>query len=433
MDSKLKAVAITTAVILITTVFALVIGVNYIQKDWSGGDEKKADTASSDVNLLSGNGTKTPKEGSLAERYDLNPDRDPYAYLADEEFFDPEVERVDPVMTLSLLMSSVDKDLRVNVVDGNGERVADQEFWIDVTDASGEEHRYKDADRDGSILVAPAEPGNYEVSLEEVEGYLVSEEKVPVTVKKQLEYTLIDDIGFLMKTEDEIDPLVEDTGINEAELAADGTENNVRLTEEDAMFGIDVSKYQKEIDWKKVKESGVDFAVIRCGYRGSSTGALVEDPYFEKNIKGAQEAGIRVGIYFFTQAVNEVEAVEEASMALTLARSHKMALPIFIDTEGAGGHGRADGISMETRTAVCAAFCRTVDNAGFNAGVYASKNWFEKNLVTKELEDYNIWLAQYSKKATYEGRYDLWQYTSAGTVDGILTRVDLNLCYKKFD
>jgi GH25 family lysozyme M1 (1,4-beta-N-acetylmuramidase) len=159
---------------------------------------------------------------------------------------------------------------------------------------------------------------------------------------------------------------------------------------------------------------------------------LVEDPYFEKNITEAEAAGIKVGIYFFTQATTEVEAVEEASMALMLCQGRKLALPVFIDTEGTGGSGRADSLDADTRTSVCDAFCRTIENAGMNAGVYASKNWYNNNLNTAKLSDYTIWLAQYSRKATYEGNYDLWQYTSAGTVDGIETRVDLNLCYQNF-
>ena len=236
----------------------------------------------------------------------------------------------------------------------------------------------------------------------------------------------------MIKSVDEINEAEEDTAINDAELNADGTESNRRLDDEDALFGIDVSKWNKEIDWESVRAAGVDFAIIRCGYRGSKTGALVEDPYFKKNVEAAEAAGIKVGIYFFTQATNETEAVEEASMALMLCRNYKLALPIFIDTEGAGGNGRADGLGVETRTAVCEAFCRTIENSGFNAGVYASKNWFINNLSTENLSDYTIWLAQYSRDATYDGRYDLWQYTSAGTIEGIETRVDLNMCYKDF-
>ena len=318
------------------------------------------------------------------------------------------------------------------MVNGRGELIKDQPFTVTLKDSQGTERNYKDVDQDGSIYIAPVEPGEYEISLRETEGYILAEEAIPVSVKEQIDYTVIDDISFMIKSVDEINEAEEDTAINDAELNADGTESNRRLDDEDALFGIDVSKWNKEIDWESVRAAGVDFAIIRCGYRGSKTGALVEDPYFKKNVEAAEAAGIKVGIYFFTQATNEIEAVEEASMALMLCRNYKLALPIFIDTEGAGGNGRADGLGVETRTAVCEAFCRTIENSGFNAGVYASKNWFINNLSTENLSDYTIWLAQYSREATYDGRYDLWQYTSAGTIEGIETRVDLNMCYKDF-
>lgn len=427
MDSRLKRQVIAAAVLMVVLVAAMVVAANYIQKRRSPGADEAAE-AEDMQNAESGSSVT-----KAANEYGLDPDRDPYAFLGDNEFFDPLApERSDPDITLSLLVSSVEKDMRVNVVNGRGELIKDQPFTVTLKDADGTEHNYKDVDKDGSIYIAPVEPGDYEVSLNETEGYILAEEAIPVSVKEQIDYTVIDDISFMIKSVDEINEAEEDTAINDAELNADGTESNRRLDDEDALFGIDVSKWNKEIDWESVKAAGVDFVIIRCGYRGSKTGALVEDPYFKKNVEGAEAAGLKVGIYFFTQATTEIEAVEEASMALMLCRNYKLALPIFIDTEGAGGNGRADGLGVETRTAVCEAFCRTIDNSGFNAGVYASKNWFTNNLSTENLSDYTIWLAQYSRAATYDGRYDLWQYTSAGTIDGIETRVDLNMCYRDF-
>lgn len=192
-------------------------------------------------------------------------------------------------------------------------------------------------------------------------------------------------------------------------------------------FGIDVSKWQGTIDWKAVKNSGVNYAIIRCGYRGSSSGALVVDPKFEANIKGATSAGIKVGIYFFSQAVNKNEAVEEASMVLELIKGYKISYPVFLDVETSGG--RADGINKATRTEVIKAFCETVQNAGYTAGVYANKNWLTNKIDTSQLSKYKIWLAQYAASPTYTGRYDLWQYSSTGKVSGISGNVDLNWSY----
>lgn len=192
-------------------------------------------------------------------------------------------------------------------------------------------------------------------------------------------------------------------------------------------FGIDVSKWNGTIDWKAVKNSGVNYVIIRCGYRGSSAGSLIKDPKFEQNIKGATSAGIKVGVYFFSQAVNKNEAVEEASMVLELIKGYKISYPVFLDVEASGG--RADNISKETRTEVIKAFCETIQNSGYTAGVYANKNWLTNKIDTSQLSKYKIWLAQYAASPTYTGRYDLWQYSDEGKVSGISGNVDLNWSY----
>lgn len=192
-------------------------------------------------------------------------------------------------------------------------------------------------------------------------------------------------------------------------------------------MGIDVSKWNGTIDWEAVKNSGVSYVIIRCGYRGSSQGGLIEDSCFERNIKGATAAGLKVGVYFFTQALDEVEAVEEASMVLELIKGYRISYPVFLDVESSGG--RADKIDKAARTAVCRAFCETIQDAGYTAGIYANKIWLEKKIDAEELSAYKIWLAQYAAAPTYQGRYDLWQYKSTGRVSGIKGNVDLNVSY----
>ena len=193
-------------------------------------------------------------------------------------------------------------------------------------------------------------------------------------------------------------------------------------------MGIDVSKWNGGIDWKAVKNSGVSYAIIRCGYRGSTTGALIEDPKFRSNIQGAQNVGLKVGVYFFTQAVNEVEAVEEASMVLSLIKGYNISYPVFLDVEASNGRG--DAISADTRTAVCKAFCQTIQNSGYKAGIYANKTWFTSYMNTPSLTGYKIWLAQYAAAPSYtRTRYDLWQYSSKGKVSGISGNVDMNISY----
>lgn len=203
------------------------------------------------------------------------------------------------------------------------------------------------------------------------------------------------------------------------------------LSKNSGARGIDVSKWQGNIDWQAVAASGIEFAIIRAGYRGASTGALIEDPYFKANIAGATKAGIKVGVYFFTQAISEAEAVEEASMALSLVSGYNLSYPIFIDTENAT-NGRANGLDKATRTAVVKAFCQTVQNGGRKAGVYASTSWYNTKLNASTLSGYCIWVAQYNTSCTYTGKYDMWQYSSKGSVSGIKGNVDMNISYVKY-
>lgn len=194
------------------------------------------------------------------------------------------------------------------------------------------------------------------------------------------------------------------------------------------VMGIDISKHNGTVDWNAVKNAGVEFVILRCGYRGSASGVLVEDEKFRTNIKGATAAGLKVGIYFFSQAVNEMEAVEEASLTLSLIKGHKISYPVYIDVEAA--NGRADGLSAAERTKVVKAFCETVRDSGYTAGVYSNKNWFAEKMDTGAFGNYRIWLAQYTESPTYTGRYEMWQYSSQGTIPGIKGDVDLNICYQ---
>jgi GH25 family lysozyme M1 (1,4-beta-N-acetylmuramidase) len=202
--------------------------------------------------------------------------------------------------------------------------------------------------------------------------------------------------------------------------------------------GIDVSKYQKDIEWNKVRTQ-IDFAIIRAGYRGSVTGKIAQDQYYSKNIVEALENGVNCGVYFFSQAINEQEGIEEAKWILEKIKGYDIKYPIAIDTEWSSDDktGRADWISNEDRTAAMKGFCKTIKNAGYTPIIYASKNWIKDKLNINELEEYDIWLAHYvigapDKKSDYTGEYSIWQYTSSGRVDGINGEADINICYKKY-
>ena len=245
---------------------------------------------------------------------------------------------------------------------------------------------------------------------------------------------MLSDIEYLIMTEDDIDVEREDRAVNGAEEAADGSENTeLEFAGDNARLGIDVSKWNKEIDWMKVKEAGIEFAIIRCGYRGASSGALVLDPMYKKNIEGAIEAEIPVGVYFFTQAIDEVEAVEEASMVISLIEDYDVDYPVFLDSESAGGRGRADAMNAEERTKIHKAFLETISSAGYETGIYGSRNWLNDEVDMTQVSEYKTWLAEYADIPVYDEYYHMWQYTSKGSVDGIETNVDLNLCYMNID
>lgn len=421
MDSKIKKLTVLAVLSVVLLSLLLVLLVNK--------ETEEGKTAWQDNGQTSGTenvaGSDETDSGIIVTGQIGN---DLSAFLRDETFFDHDNTyqsmMEDQKGRLSLVVTSIEKDLRVQVVDYEGDLVAGESFYVEV-EGLGE---YKDLDKDGVIYIGDLTAGEYFVELKPLEGYKVPVSGTRVRVKDHVEYLVIDDISLLIKTEADINPEEDDT--QEVITDADKTEiKKMQNAGAGGSLGIDVSKWNKEIDWDKVKKAGVDFAIIRCGYRGSVTGSLVEDPYFAQNIKGATAAGIKVGVYFFTQAVNEVEAVEEASMVISLIRDYELDYPVFIDTEGAGGEGRADGLDVETRTTVCEAFCATIKNAGYKPGVYASRNWYNNRLETAGLEKYVIWLAEYRSVPLYQGYYQMWQYTSKGSVNGISGKVDLNLSY----
>ena len=201
--------------------------------------------------------------------------------------------------------------------------------------------------------------------------------------------------------------------------------------------GIDVSVYQGTIDWTKVSGSGIDFAMIRAGYRGyGDKGSLVEDTMFAKNALGAKINKIDIGVYFYSQAINIEEAKEEAKFVVSLIKKYGIDVkyPIAIDTElSPMGTGRADNISKEKRTEVVKAFCETIKQLGYKPMIYANKYWLYDNLNVQQISQYDIWLAHYIESTDYKYQYMMWQYTNTGKVDGITGNVDKNYCYKKYN
>ena len=203
-----------------------------------------------------------------------------------------------------------------------------------------------------------------------------------------------------------------------------------------ARLGIDVSEFQgEEIDWKQVKESGVEFVIIRLGYRAyGESGELVLDAMYEQNIKGALETGLDVGVYFFSQAVSAAEAVEEAEFVLDHLSPYEITGPVVYDTEEIKWDtARTDNNTKQEFTNFCKVFCDTVEHAGYESMIYSNMKWMAFTLDMSELSEYDFWYADYHEIPQCPYDYKIWQYSEEGAVPGINANVDLNLWFEKED
>lgn len=204
-------------------------------------------------------------------------------------------------------------------------------------------------------------------------------------------------------------------------------------TEATTYKAIDVSVFNGDINWSKVKADGITAAIVRVGGRYGASGKMYTDSRGEGNITAALNAGLKVGAYYFSQAINEAEAIAEAEFCIKQLKGFKgkIEMPVYYDTEYLKG-GRHNNISASKRTALAKAFCETIKKAGYKTGVYASITWLNNNLNMSQLKDFEVWVAQYYKECQYKGSYGMWQYTNEGKVSGISGPVDLDYGYKKY-
>ena len=197
-----------------------------------------------------------------------------------------------------------------------------------------------------------------------------------------------------------------------------------------AKAGVDVSTHQKDVDWRAVAADGVDFAILRLGHRGYSEGGLFLDQTFEKNLRGALDAGLEVGVYFFSQAITPEEAEEEADYILEVLDGQALTFPVAFDWEPiTGDEARTDGLDGETMTRCAAAFCKRIENAGYRPAVYFNQTQGYLHYDLRELTDYELWLAEYGTVPDFYYHFDLWQYSHTGRVDGIQGDVDMDLSF----
>lgn len=197
--------------------------------------------------------------------------------------------------------------------------------------------------------------------------------------------------------------------------------------------GIDISEHQGDIDWQQVRDAGIEFAFIRVGFRTYGGGIINLDEHCHKNIQEAAAAGIKVGVYFYSQAVNTDEAIEEADIVLDSIAGYDITYPVVFDWEiVSDDNARTDSVSVETLADCCVAFCERIRAAGYTPMIYQNKSTAMRKLDLPRLKDYDFWLAEYGNEPTYYYDYKIWQYASDGNVPGINGRVDMNLCFTDY-
>lgn len=197
--------------------------------------------------------------------------------------------------------------------------------------------------------------------------------------------------------------------------------------------GVDVSVHQGDVDWQQVKEAGIEFAIIRVGYRTYGGGEIKYDEKFAENLAGANAAGIKTGVYFFSQAVTVDEAVEEADALIDAIAPYDITYPVVYDWEIIyDDNARTDNVPVDVLTDSCVAFCERVKSAGYTPMIYQNKRTTLFKLDLPRLQDYDFWLAEYSDEPTYYYDYQMWQYSCSGKIPGISGDVDLNISFKDY-
>ena len=195
-------------------------------------------------------------------------------------------------------------------------------------------------------------------------------------------------------------------------------------------LGIDVSEHQGEIDWQAVANAGIQYAYIRVGYRGYDQGGVYMDDRAQENYEGATAAGLKVGAYFYSQAISPEEAREEAQFVVKTVKHWSLSYPVVYDWEWVSSDARTGAMSAEAVTACTQAFCREIEKKGYDAAFYFNQDLAENTFLLEELTDYGFWLAQYEDALTFPYEVKMWQFTASGAVPGISGNVDINLYFE---
>lgn len=425
MDSKPKVVAITLSILLSLTVLTCVVLVNLKTIKRKLGISPQ----------VSATVTASVAEDETTSQYNQL-GKDLKRWQSDDNFFDNPEETLaarilNEMRKVSINVVSVENDLHVYLLDSYDKVLPGFSFSILIKNPTTGDvmAEYKDYDNDGKIVISKVDADEVLVELEPFEDFIVPANPLKATVSKLCKREFIEDIEYFVRDERENDWEKEDLMQISAIESADKKRNKSIGMNENAVYGVDLSSRDGEIDFEALHEAGVRFAILRAGYRGASSGDLIEDAYFKENARKALLAGIEVGAYFFSEAVNEREAIEEASALLEITGNSTVSYPLFIRFDNAGEYSRTWGLNVDVRNTVLEAFAETVESKGKVPGVYIPLSWSGTQIDDNLVKKYIYWMSDYSKIPSYNGYFDIWQYTYDGTIKGIDKEFTFNASY----
>ena len=357
-----------------------------------------------------------------------------YALSAESGPSDPPASASPEPLHYDLRAFSSGGDLYVILRDEAGLAANGDRFSFEIVYPDGSSFRYA-AEQDGTLYLNGLEPGLYTVRLISPENITASPApiSIPPRAAESPSFPAYDS-GWM-----------ESDGktyyINSRGAALTGfrqIDGNLCYFDhygvKAAKLGIDVSYHNRGINWPAVRANGIDFVILRVGYRGYSTGLLWEDKRFVQYLRGSRAAGLDVGVYFYSSAVNPAEAVQEASFVIGLLDGIKLDYPVYFDTELSEDipPGRHDYLGKSVRQQVISAFCETIRAAGYTPGVYSNLNFLNNHIPYSTYGPYTTWLASYTRDnrlPSFKRPYDMWQFTAMGRVSGIIGGADMNVIF----
>ena len=345
-----------------------------------------------------------------------------------------ELSETPAPVNLQLAAFSSGGDLYALLRDETGASVPGKGLGFEIVYPDGTALSYS-AGEDGSLYLSGLEPGLYTVRLRAGAAYSAAPAPIQVLPRPEETPSLpLYDAGW-WESDGKLYYVNARNQVLRGMHLIDGTlcyfdQNGVKSSQ----LGIDVSYHNGAINWNAVKAQGIDYAILRVGYRGYGTGLLWEDKRFEQYIKAAKAAGMKLGVYFYSSAMNPAEAREEASFVVGLLAGAKLDYPVYFDTELSEDipPGRHDYLGKAVRAQVIPAFCETIRAAGYTPGLYSNLNFLNNHIPYAVYGPYTTWLASYTrdnKLPSFARPYDMWQFTASGSVNGIRGVADMNVIF----